>query len=66
MRSDADFLVELSVLRLVLLGSIAGVLATGAGLRGTNGAAGEGTLRSRLGRECGFGRRLAKFHFGGS
>ena len=66
LRSDADLFVPIPVGSLVLLGAVLSLLAMGAGLRGRDGAVGEGTLLSCVscGQLCGrrgVGRGLAIF-----
>ena len=65
LRSDADLLVPPPVLCLLLLGTVLSLLTPGAELRGRDLAVRKGTVRRGLGRGCGFGRSLARFHFWG-
>ena len=56
MRSEADLLVPPPVLRLVFLGAVLSLLATGSSLRGRDLAVRKGTVRSGLCKRRGLGR----------
>ena len=65
LRSDADFLVPLPVGCLVILGAVAGIEATGAGIHGRDLAVRKGAVGGGFGCSRGIGWRLARIHFWG-
>jgi len=62
LRSNADPLVPRPVGCILLLGVVLGFEATGAGIRGRDGAAGKGAVGGRFSEGSGFRRGLAIIH----